>query len=125
MIVAYVRDFGILKETRKEYWAIQIVNVLDYTFYFALITISTVFLSQDLGLNDKQAGYSTAAFTCVASLLLSVSGMCTDWLGIRKSVYVTMASMLVLRLGVVVVGLVPSLPHRGILASVLLVLMAP
>ena len=33
--------------------------------------------------------------------------------------------MLVLRLGVVVVGLVPTLPHRGLLASGLFLLMAP
>jgi hypothetical protein len=36
-----------------------------------------------------------------------------------------MAAMLVLRLAVVVVGLVPSLPHRGLVASVLFFLMAP
>src|SRR5215471_16766130 len=122
MILGYFRDFGVLKETRLEYWGIQAVNVLDCTFYFALITISTVFLSQDLGLNDKQAGFSVMLFTTGTSLMLFVSGTCTDWLGIRKSLFVSMVGMLLLRLGVVVVGLVPSLPHRGILASVLLAL---
>jgi proton-dependent oligopeptide transporter, POT family len=125
MIVAYFRDFRVLKETRREYWGIQIVNVLDCTFYFALITISTVFLSQDLGLNDKQAGFSVMLFTSGTSLMLFISGTCTDWLGIRRSLYVSMVGMLLLRLGVVVVGLTPSLPHRGILASMLLALMAP
>jgi MFS family permease len=125
MMLAYFRDFGVLRETRLEYWGIQAVNVLDCTFYFALITISTVFLSEDLGLNDKQAGLSVMLFTSGTSLMLFVSGTCTDWLGIRKSLFVSMVGMLLLRSGVVVVGLVPSLPHRGILASVLLVLMAP
>jgi len=125
VILAYFKDFGVLKETRKEYWGIQLVNFLDSTFYFALLTISTIFLSEDLGLDDKWAGYSTAAFTSATSLMLLLSGMYTDWLGIRKSLHLSMVVMLVLRLGVVVVGLTPSLPYRGILASVLLFLMAP
>jgi MFS family permease len=125
MIVAYFRDFGVLKETRLEYWGIQLVNFLDCTFYFALLTIATVFLSEDLGLNDRSAGYATALFTSATSLMLFVSGLYTDWLGIRKSLTISMIAMLVLRLGVLVVGLTPSLPHRGLLASVLLFLMAP
>jgi predicted MFS family arabinose efflux permease len=125
LIVAYFRDFGVLKETRKEYWGIQIINFLDCTFYFAMLTIATVFLSDDLGLNDKQAGYTTAIFTSVTTLMLFVSGLITDWLGIRKSLRLSMASMMVLRLAVVAVGLMPGLPHRGILAGVLFLLMAP
>jgi len=124
-MVAYFRDFNVLKETRKEYWGIQLINFLDCTFYFALLTIATVFLSEDLGLTDKQAGYSTACFTSATSLMLFMSGLCTDWLGIRRSLNLSMIAMLVLRLGVVVVGLMPSLPHRGLTASVLLFLMAP
>jgi MFS family permease len=125
MMVAYFKDFSVLKETRREYWGIQIINFLDCSCYFALITIATVFLSQDLGLNDKQAGYSTALFTSATSLMLFVSGLYTDWLGIKRSLIISMFAMLLLRLGVVVVGLTPSLPHRGILASVLLLSMAP
>jgi MFS family permease len=125
MIVDYFRDFGVLKETGLEYWGIQIVNVLDCTFYFAMLTIATLFLSEDLGLNDRYAGYATAIFTCAISLMLFFSGLYTDWLGIRKSLTLSLVAMMVLRLGVVVVGLTPSLPHRGILASALLALMAP
>jgi MFS family permease len=124
-IVAYFKDFGVLAETRREYWGIQLVNFLDSTFYFALLTIATIFLSEDLGLSDRWAGYSTAIFTSATSLMLFVSGMYTDWLGIRKSLNLSMIAMLGLRLGVVVVGLTPGMPHRGIVASVLLLLMAP
>ncbi len=124
-IAGYFKSFGVLKETRTEYWGIQIVNLLDCTFYFAMLNIVTVFLSEDLGLTDKQAGYSVTLFTSVMSLLLFASGLWTDWLGIRKSLQFSMVGMLVLRLGVVVVGLVPALPHRGLLASGLLLLMAP
>jgi hypothetical protein len=70
MMVAYFRDFNVLKETRKEYWGSQLINFLGCTFYFALLTIATVFLSEDLKLNDRQAGYSTAIFTSATSLML-------------------------------------------------------
>jgi MFS family permease len=125
LIVAYFRDFNVLKETRKEYWGIQIINFLDSTCYFGLLTIATIFLTNDLGMNDISAGYAVTLFTSATSLMLFVSGMCTDWLGIRKSVTISMTGMLVLRLGMVVVGLVPGLPYRGLIASTLLLLMAP
>jgi MFS family permease len=125
LIIGYFKNFGVLRETSREFWAIQIINFLDCTAYFAIITIAAVFLSEDLGLSDKQAGYSVALFTSAVTILLLVSGACTDWLGIRKSLHITMVVQLVLRLSMVVVGLMPGLPHRGILASILLLLMAP
>jgi len=125
IVVGYFRDFGVLKETRKEYWGIQIVNFLDSTAYFALLTIVAVFLSEDLGLDDRSAGYTITAFTSATSLMLLFSGMMTDWLGIRRGLDVALGGSLVLRLAVVWVGLTPSLPHRGLIAGVLLFLMAP
>ncbi len=124
-VLGYFRDFGVLRETQAEYWGVQIVNFLDCTAYFALLTIAAVFLSDDLGMTDKQAGYTITAFTSATSLMLLFSGMLTDWLGIRRGLVVTMWGSLVLRLAVVWVGLTPSLPHRGIIAGVLLFLMAP
>jgi MFS family permease len=125
MIVSYFRDFRVLKETSKEYWGVQVVNVLDCTIYFALLTVASLFLSQDLGLTDKNAGYSIALFTSATSLLLFASGTFTDWLGIRKSLTLSLAAITLLRVGIVVVGIMPSLPYRGIIATVLLFLMAP
>ena len=45
LLVNYFKNFGVLKETRFEYWGIQIVNLLDSTAYFSLLTIAAVFLS--------------------------------------------------------------------------------
>jgi MFS family permease len=125
MIVGYFKDFGVLKETRAEYWGIQIINFLDCTAYFALLTIAAVFLSDDLGLDDRAAGYTITVFTSATSLMLLFSGMTTDWLGIRRSLNITLWGQLVLRLAMVWVGLTPSLPHRGLLAGAIFFLMAP
>lgn len=125
MMIGYFRNSGVLKETRSEHWDIQLVNLLDCTFYFVMLTIASVLLSQDLGLEDESAGYVVTIFTCATSVMLLFPGMYTDWLGIRKSVNVSMGALPVLRLAMVVVGLIPSLPHRGILAGILFLLMAP
>lgn len=125
MIAGYFRDFGVLRETRSEYWGIQVVNFLDCTFYFAMLTIASLFLSHDLGMSDQSAGRTIALFTSATTILLTVSGMFADWLGIRKSLRLSMWAMLFLRAGVVVVGLFPSIPNRGIIAAILLLAMAP
>jgi dipeptide/tripeptide permease len=125
MIVAYFKDFNVLRETRMEYWGIQIINILDCIAYFAIITAAREFLNADLGMNDDQAGWVYALFTGATTLMLFVSGTVTDWLGIRKSTTVSMIGLMVLRLAMLGVGLLPSLPHRGLLAAILFLLMAP
>ena len=111
-IIAYFRDFGVLRETRKEFWGIQIINILDNTFYFAMLTIASLFLSHDLGMSDQAAGHTIAIFTSATTIMLTFSGAVCDWLGIRRSLRLSMAAMLVLRLAVVAIGLMPALPYR-------------
>ncbi len=125
MIVAYIKDFGVLRETSREFWGIQIINFLDCTFYFAMLTIVTLFLSHDLGMSDERAGYTVAVFTSAVTLLLTFSGAMTDWMGIKLSLRVALSGSLVLRLLIVFVGITPSLPYRGWIAGGLLVLTAP
>jgi MFS family permease len=125
MIIGYFRDFGVLRETRREFWGIQIINLLDCTSYFAMLTIATLFLSTDLKMSDEGAGYSVALFTSATTLLLTISGALTDWLGIRKGMRLSMISILLLRVALLYVGLTPSLPNRGLIATILLLLMAP
>ncbi len=125
LIGDYFRDFGVLRETRSEYWGIQVVNFLDCTFYFAMLTIASLFLSQDLGMSDVSAGYTITIFTSATTLMLTVSGMICDSLGIRTSLRLSMIAMLILRAAVVAVALLPGLPHRGLIAGALLLVMAP
>jgi predicted MFS family arabinose efflux permease len=125
MIAGYFRDFGVLRETRAEYWGVQLVNFLDSTAYFAMLAIASVFLSHDLGLSDTSAGYTITLFTAATTLMLLFSGMTTDWLGIRRALSVALWGQLVLRGALVCIGLLPWLPHRGLLAGVVLLLMAP
>jgi MFS family permease len=96
-VVNYFRDFKVLKETRSEYWWMQIINFLDCTVFFAVLTITVIFLSENLGCSDRLAGYVITIFGGATTLFLLISGMVTDWLGIRKSLIVSMLAVLGLR----------------------------
>lgn len=124
-VIDYFRDFGVLRETRVEYWALQVVNFLDCTIFFAMLNIAAVMLSDDFGFDDKQAGWIITAFSSGTTVCLFFSGLVTDWLGIRVSMYVAMGAMLILRLAVVWVGLDPTVPFRGAIVTASFVLMAP
>jgi hypothetical protein len=54
-IKGYFKGFAVLKETKREYWGLQIVNFLDMTAYFALYGIVVIFLSEDFGFSDVDA----------------------------------------------------------------------
>jgi MFS family permease len=125
MIVKYFKDFAVLRETRLEYWGLQIINFLDCTIFFAMLNIASVYLSDDFGYDDKQAGWIVTLFTSGTTICLFLSGLVTDYLGIRRSMYLSMGALLILRAAAVVAGLYHDLPYRGLIVSASFALMAP
>jgi MFS family permease len=127
MIVTYFRDFGVLRQTRSEYWGTQIVNFLDCTIFFAILTISPIILSENFGFTDAQAGYVVTIFGSTTTICLLFSGMFMDWLGIRWSLYLAMPVLTILRAAIAVLALNPDLlpDHRGTLVTLAYFLMAP
>jgi len=102
-VVKYFKDFRVLKETKKEYWGLQGVNALDCLAYFAMFNIATVTLSRDFGFTDVGAGLIYTAFSSVTTIFLFFSGVITDWLGVKKALYVALLGLLLGRAGVVAV----------------------
>ena len=124
-MIGYFRDFKVLKETPREYWGMQIINFLDCTSYFTLMTVITLFLSDEIGFNDTHAGYVVTLFTAATTVFLLISGLITDWLGIRISLAIALGGRFVLTFGVGAMALVGAFPHRGFVVGGLLFLMAP
>jgi MFS family permease len=122
---AYIREFGVLRQTRREYWAVQIIAFLDYAAYFALMNIGVVFLSEDFGFTDSEAGQAFTLFASSVAVFLLLMGSVSDWLGIRGSVCASMLGLLILRAVLVLCSLCPDLPYRGVIVTVDLGLMAP
>lgn len=101
-VVAYFKDFKVLKETKKEYWGLQVVNMLDCLAYFAMFNIVVVTLSNDFGFNDVQAGLIYTLFSSLTTIFLFFSGVLTDWLGIKKALIAGVVGLLLMRAGVLV-----------------------
>lgn len=96
-IVDYFREFSVLRETRKEYWGIQIINFLDSTMFFAIITMGPLMFSQNFGFSDEAAGLVMTVYGSGTTICLFIFGAFTDWLGIRRSFIVAQLGQLVTR----------------------------
>jgi MFS family permease len=125
MMKEYFLDFKVLKDCPREYWTIQVINLLDSLAYFAFLNIAVVFLSENIGLSDVRAGYVFTIFTTMTTLMLFFSGFVTDSLGIKKALYLAFGLLLVARGGIVACGLFPGIPHRSALMWPLFLLLAP
>ncbi|MDM7913924.1 MAG: MFS transporter, partial [Candidatus Eisenbacteria bacterium] len=121
----YFTDFKVLKDCPREYWAIQLINLLDCFAYFAFLNIAVVFLSENLGFSDVHAGYVFTIFTTATTLMLFFSGFATDSLGIKKAMVLAMALLFVTRGGIVLCGFFPGIPHRQAWIWPLFLLLAP
>ncbi len=124
-VVKYFRDFKVLKETKKEYWGIQIINMLDCLAYFSLLNVVVVMLSDDYGYSDIHAGYVFTAFTLLTTICLVFFGLVTDKLGVKKAMYVAMAGYLVTRVSMLAAAYLEPGMLRHIMCIGGLVLMAP
>ncbi|UCD75462.1 MAG: MFS transporter [Phycisphaerales bacterium] len=109
-VVEYFKSFGVLKETRKEYWGMQVINFIDHTILFAVYTIAVLFFSAGtdkfgFGMADTTAGYVYTIFGSLTTICLFFSGLVSDWLGIRRSMFVNQGVLLFIRTAIVLVTL--------------------
>jgi len=125
VIRQYFLDFKVLKDCPREYWTVQVINLFDSLAYFAFLNIAVVFLSENVGFSDVNAGYIFAVFTTTVTLMLFFSGFITDSLGIKKALYVSMALLLISRGGIAACGLFPGIPYRTAIIWPLFFLLAP
>lgn len=107
-VVEYFKSFSVLKETKSEYWGMQVINFIDHTILFAVYTIAVLFFSTGsdkygFGMADTTAGYVYTIFGGLTTMCLFFSGLVSDWLGIRRSMYVNQGCLLVLRTAIVFV----------------------
>ncbi len=124
-IVTYFKEFRVLRQTPREYWGIQAINFLDSMAYFSLLTVITLFLSEEIRLSDTNAGYVVTVFTSLTTILLLFSGFLTDSLGIRKSMVLAYVSRALCTLTIVGLALGGDGSWRTPLIIAALVLMAP
>jgi MFS family permease len=105
-VVEYFKSFGVLRETRAEYWGMQVINFIDHTILFAVYTIAVLYFSAGhdqwgFGMDDRWAGIVYTVFASSTTMCLFFSGLISDWLGIRVSMFVNQGVLLFIRAGIV------------------------
>ena len=124
-VVQYFKDFSVLKETGREYWGLQVVNALDSLAYFAMFNIIVVMLSEDYAFSDQTAGYAFTLFSGLTTVFLFISGLISDWLGIKKSIFVALIGLALTRATVAGAAMLDDTLVRDILVVGGLAVMAP
>ncbi len=88
-------DLGKLRQSRRDLWLIYLVKFLESVAYFAIYNLLNVYLSEDLGYNDVQAGWITSAWLTGVSVIMFFSGFVADSIGIRRAMGWAVGSVLI------------------------------
>jgi len=94
----YFREFGKLRHASREFWVVQLINLLDGIAYFAMLPALTLYLSENLGYGDEAAGYWIGLLMGVYTLVGFVSGFLGDALGIRRTLLISVVVLVFSRL---------------------------
>jgi dipeptide/tripeptide permease len=95
----YFSEFKILKQTPREFWTLNLViNFFEMLAYFSFITILTLYLTDNLGLNDQEAGNTMGYFTLLITVIIFFSGFIIDSIGVKKALLISMGILIPARL---------------------------
>jgi len=95
-----LREFERLMKLRREFWVIQTLSSVLYLFYGIFVTISILYLTNDIGFDDVRAGQVVAIFLTGAAIVQVCVGPMIDQVGLRKASLVAVSIISVGCLGV-------------------------
>ncbi len=96
----YFSGFTTLKSCGREFWTVQLINLLDGAAYFAMLTVSTLYLSETLGYSDAKAAIIWALCTGVYAGVGCIAGFVGDSLGIKRTLYLSVVLLVAARLAI-------------------------
>lgn len=89
------QDVRALGGSPRELWILFGVKFLESVAYFALTNLLVLYLSEDLGYGDVEAGDLYGTWTTAISVMTFFAGIVADAIGIRTALWVSVASCLV------------------------------
>lgn len=107
-IRAYFGEFGLLLKLPLEFWAIQAINLIYCLAYFALVTVGSLYLSQDCGFSDEMAGMILGGFMTGTAIIMILMGPVLDKIGYRK---MALGALGLMSGGLVVLASTPYIYH--------------
>jgi MFS family permease len=84
----------------REIWIAYAVKVLESLCYFSSVLVLMIFLTEDMGLSDLQAGTIFGIFSASMSFFMLFVGFVADSMGIKKALLVGLVIALVGRLAI-------------------------
>lgn len=88
-------DLASLRRSPSDLWLIYGIKFLESVAYFAIYNLLNVYLSEDLGYDDQQAGWITSTWLTGVSVIMFFSGFIADSIGIRRAMIWAVLSVLV------------------------------
>lgn len=74
-----------LATSPRELWVVYAMKLCESVAYFAIYSVLVLYLSDDLGYSDLEAGGLAGTWLTAVSLVVFVSGFVSDSLGIRRA----------------------------------------
>lgn len=100
----YFSEFKILKTASKDFWLVNAIQFFDGLAYFSVIVIISMYLTDNVGMSDFDAGkWQGVFFLFITAFMFAVGSIC-DVLGVKKSFYIAISLLVLSRLGL---GLAP------------------
>ncbi len=84
----------------REIWIAYAVKVLESLCYFSSVLVLMIFLTEDMGLSDVQAGTIFGIFSASMSFFMLFVGFVADSMGIKKALLVGLVIALIGRLAI-------------------------
>lgn len=81
----FLGHFLILKGAMRELWVVFAMKLLGTVAYSIMSTTLVLWLSSDLGYDDKHAGYWATAWSTAMTLVTVLVGSLTDAMGLRRA----------------------------------------
>lgn len=113
----YFGEFGKLWQQPRAFHGVQIVGLINAFTYFVFTIMGTLYLTQDMGIDDVTAGFLYMIFVSGIALINMPSGLILDHLGFRRTTYAAGITGLI---GQLSIGLAPLLFGKSTIGIALL-----
>ena len=81
----YFSGFTALLKLPREFGIVQLLNFLDCTAYFSMVTVITLYLTYNVGFDDIWAGSIVGGWTLLISVVVFFIGFFIDAIGIKRA----------------------------------------
>ena len=103
-LINYFSEFKVLKTTTKDFWFINIMQFFELLGYFSMITVITLYLTQNGGFSDFDSGKWVSIYTLFITAFIFAVGSICDIIGLKRSLFIALLFLVLGRGGL---GLAP------------------